>query len=274
MFNRDHRCRLLPSSKTLSFDKRKGDKAQRTRALHEKVRLSGHDVSAAFRFADYESVTLPNGFDGDKINTRVTVDQTNVKIQVHSDTSRKLFAQMRLEIEGTAPSLFETEGVPAARIDVSVYGESEFAVQTMWNAVDDWVIRSSNFHSLFELYGHFTEPHPIFRIAEFKTFSELPIAQFAKHCEDFGNCSRHLPRDHLTKLFGLSFRKSSFLDLVETLRGYRYDIRCVETNVAMPPGKYMVAYPFALPSRKQMNFSVQRDRPARAFPDQHPRIAA
>ncbi|CRX68243.1 unnamed protein product [Stenotrophomonas maltophilia] len=128
----------------------------------------------------------------------------------------------------------------------------------MWNAIDDWVIRSSNFHSLFELYGHFTEPHPIFEIDNFVTHSTHPIATFAKHCSKFENCSTHLKRSHLTDLFGSSLGTNNFLDIVEILRGYRFDIRCFETNIAMPKDKYMVAYPFTLPHRKQMNFSVKR----------------
>jgi len=263
VFGRDCGVRLLPEIKVLSFDKRKGDKAKRTRALHEEVRQAGRGVAETFRFANYESITEPHSLPNGKPNTTVTVDRNQATIVVRVDASRKIFAKIRLEIDKGHAGLFDDKGSSAVKLDVVVYGESEFSVQTMWNAVDDWVIRSSNFHSLFELYGHFTEPHPVFRVVEYKAYSKHPIAEFAKHCADFSNCSKHLPRDHLTKLFGLAFKKSSFLDLVETLRGYRFDIRCIETNIAMPPDKYMVAYPFALPTRKQMNFSVRREKQQR-----------
>jgi DNA (cytosine-5)-methyltransferase 1 len=44
---------------------------------------------------------------------------------------------------------------------------------------------------------------------------------------------------------------------VKLLRSYRFDIRCHETNIAIPKGIYMVSYPFTLPFGKQMNFSVK-----------------
>jgi DNA (cytosine-5)-methyltransferase 1 len=111
---------------------------------------------------------------------------------------------------------------------------------------------------LFELYGHFTEPHPIFSIVQFKTFASHPIAKFAEHTSDFNNCSRYFKNSHLLQMFGDAFGTKVFTELVEILRGYRFDIRCNETNVAIPKGIYMVAYPFTLPHRRQMNFSVRK----------------
>ncbi len=57
-----------------------------------------------------------------------------------------------------------------------------------------------------------------------------------------------------------------FSTIAEYLRRYRFDIRCHETNIAIAPDVYMVAYPFNLPSRRQMNFRVRR-REAPAIPD-------
>jgi DNA (cytosine-5)-methyltransferase 1 len=128
----------------------------------------------------------------------------------------------------------------------------------MWNAVDDLIIRATNFHSLIELYGHFTEPHPVFRIASFEYRTAHPIGAFADHVSHFEHCSVYFPEQHLVDLFGKSFGTSSFTDLVKILRGYRFDIRCNDTNVAIPPGKYMVAYPFTLPVRKQMNYAYAK----------------
>ena len=144
----------------------------------------------------------------------------------------------------------------------------------MWNAVDDWVIRSSNFHSLFELYGHFTEPHPVFKISKFEVKTDTPIAQFARHAADFSNCSKYFPRNHLTQLFGIRFGTSNFVELVKMLRGYRFDIRCHETNIAIPKDVYMVAYPFTLPFGKQMNFSVKDLKSKQIKPAKQSRTAA
>ena len=54
-----------------------------------------------------------------------------------------------------------------------------------------------------------------------------------------------------------SFEKRSFIELAKLLRSYRFDVRCHETNIAIPQGIYMVTYPFSLPYDKQMNFFVK-----------------
>ena len=58
-------------------------------------------------------------------------------------------------------------------------------------------------------------------------------------------------------MWGNTFAKDSFIELEKELRRYRFDVRCHETNIAIPQGVYMVAYPFALPYDKQMNFFVR-----------------
>jgi len=141
-------------------------------------------------------------------------------------------------------------------LTVSVYGISPHCIQTMWNAVDDWVRRFSNYYSLFELYGHFTEPHPIFTITDFQSYSKHPIMRFARHISDFSNCSRYLGKEDLLNTFKGVFDVTEFGQLMDILRQFRFDIRSHETNIAIPPDVYMVAYPFTLPERKQMNFAV------------------
>ena len=256
IFDIDTGIELLPADAPLSFDKRKSAKARNTRRLHAIVDESKGAMASSFSIFDYETRIEPTLAPAGKKNTKVTRVKDGVNISVRSDGSKKLFARMTMRLPGIMPT---SEGDPTdGYVRIEVFGESPHSIQTMWNAIDDWVIRSSNFHSLFELYGHFTEPHPIFEIDNFVTHSTHPIATFAKHCSKFENCSTHLKRSHLTDLFGSSLGTNNFLDIVEILRGYRFDIRCFETNIAMPKDKYMVAYPFTLPHRKQMNFSVKR----------------
>jgi len=258
IFNRDVDVRLLDSDRQLSFDKRKGLKAKRTKERHDEVARSAvTKENEAFNFLEFEGIVEPSGLALGKINFKVDIEGKTARLTVRADGSRKLFAKMRLIIRQSQKALFEELNEPDAILDVVAYGVSEYSVQTMWNAVDQWVIRSSKFHSLFELYGHFTEPHPIFEVTEFKAYSDDPIVEFAKHVSDFRNCSTYFPREHLTKLFGKRFNAKGFVELVKKLRNYRFDVRCHETNIAIPEGVYMVSYPFTLPYGKQMNFSVK-----------------
>lgn len=246
---------LLETSAVLSFDSRKGRKAAKTREIHTSVAKTKRGDSSAFRLYEYTSHVAPTALLGAE-NIVVNIDGNTAKIKVKSDSSRKIFASMELEIFDTEEQL-ASNSKPSVILDVTAYGKSEHTIQTMWNAIDDWVIKSSNFHSLFELYGHFTEPHPVFRIKNFKTNSNEPIASFSKHIANFDNCSKYFPREHLIQLFGSKFGESNFIPLVKLLRSYRFDIRCYETNIAIPKDVYMVSYPFTLPYGKQMNFTIR-----------------
>jgi len=143
------------------------------------------------------------------------------------------------------------------RLNVTAYGQSAGTVQAMWTAVDEWVRLCSNFHSLFELYGHFTEPHPLFEIEKFASYSQHPAAIFAEHASNFDNCSKYLPKSHLVEIFKDTLRTKDFSVIADYLRQYRFDIRSKETNIAIPKDSYMVAYPFNLPARRQMNFKIK-----------------
>jgi len=252
--------KLLEPNTKLSFDSRKSSQAKKTREQHVKL-AAGREASSRnwFNVESYAATVHPfspaghHKFD----NVTVSVEGTSIKMLVQADHRGDQYLTARLRFYGHQPDLFTTEKDVVLDLRVELLGKEPHAIQTMWNAIDDLVIRSSSFHSLFEIYGHFTEPHPIFVIEEFIRHSDHPVAVFAAHAADFANCSRYFNRKHLIKMFGDVFGTRDFAKLAEILRRYRFDIRCHETNVAIPNNLYMVAYPFTLPSRRQMNFSVK-----------------
>ncbi len=244
----------LQPDEMLSFDKRKGQKARKTRALHDSV-MKQNKVKAdlSFDLHEFETYVKPSSVRA-LTNMKVKVNGPNeATICVQCDSSRKIEAILKLKI---------FDGINREReitLTVKVKGSGGQDIQTMWNAVDVWVKKCSSFRSLVELYGHFTEPHPIFVVDEFDVRSNLPAFQFAKHCVKFENCSVYFPKEHLLSMWKDIFAKDNFVELAKTLRSYRYDVRCHETNIAIPQGVYMVAYPFALPYDKQMNFFVREE---------------
>lgn len=250
---------LLPQEYVLSFDSRKGKKAARTKKIHLDVAAKRESKAQdRFRLTDYEARVSPCSLPVNRTSVRASVVDGCVKLSVRADSRRKLFAKMKLIVYGLEKKdLSQGQEAEGVLIEVSGYGASGAVIQAMWNAVDDWVVRSSNFHSLFELYGHFTEPHPVFEILKFELNTDDPVGVFAKHAAEMDNCSKYFPRDHLVKLFGREFGAKDFVELVGKLRAYRFDIRCNETNIAIPQDVYMVAYPFTLPYTKQMNFSLR-----------------
>jgi len=246
--------RLLPTEKILSFDKRKSAKAKKTREFHTQILLNNSPDSPAELFTPiaYTAKEKTPGSKSVAFCAKASLRKTGVSLRVETDTPSSLFAKMSLEIKRSGKNKGN-----CLRLDVTAYGQSASTIQAMWAAVDEWVRLCSNFHSLFELYGHFTEPHPLFEIEKFTTYSSHPVAIFAEHAANFDNCSRYFPKSHLVKMFKNVLKTDDFSIIADYLRQYRFDIRSKETNIAIPKDNYMVAYPFNLPARRQMNFKVK-----------------
>lgn len=243
----------LQPSQQLGFDRRKGAKAAKTRAIHQLIEAKP-SAKNLFALAPYKSSVAPNSFPATESNCTANVDGNHVSIEVQHDASRARFCQFTVAFWQKARS-FSQE--PVAFLTVKAFGTADETIQTAWNAVDQWIIQSSAYHSLFEAYGHFTEPYPIFQVTEFIPYSDRPILSFAKLVTDFSYCSRYMDRTELQDLLGRSFGTTDEGKTIERLREMRFDIRTRETNIAIPPGKYMIAYPFTLPSRKQMNIKMK-----------------
>jgi DNA (cytosine-5)-methyltransferase 1 len=97
-------------------------------------------------------------------------------------------------------------------------------------------------------------------VSRFDIFECDELLDFAKFVSDQELCSKYLDKTDLVERLSLIGSGGSFDDLAYRLRELRFDIRTRETNIAIPEGKYMIAYPFTLPESKQMNFSIKRPR--------------
>lgn len=253
VFDVPTRVRLLESGRVLSFDSRKSLKAQKTRARHSAiVNQAPKAPTPFFTPAAYQWIEQPVGAHSLSAKVRASVSSRGVLLKVDTDGSAEPFMRLVLAVQQTAAA-----GAPKLRVEIDGYGRDPGTAQAMWNAVDEWVRRSSNFHSLFEIYGHFTEPHPLFKVIECQALSTHPVASFAEHAANFANCSRYFPKSHLVDLFSSVLNTNSFNEICAYLRGFRFDIRSRETNIAIGRDNYMIAYPFNLPARRQMNFSVR-----------------
>ncbi len=247
--------RLLDADRVLSFDSRKGAKARTTRAMHSAIVKQAPSVlhRPFFNPSSYTAQEESAGVHGVQAKVRAAVGARGVSLRVDTDASGELFAKMELAVRQANGA-----DAPSLKVSVTGYGRDPGTIQAMWNAVDEWVRQSSDFHSLFELYGHFTEPHPLFSVVSFSAASRHPVACFAEHAADFSKCSRYFPKSHLVALFSSVLKTDSFAEIADYLRSYRFDIRSKETNIAIGNDQYMVAYPFNLPARRQMNFRVRQ----------------
>lgn len=250
IFDCDIKVDLLQTGEVLSFDKRKGRKAARTKAYHKKIEARGA-TKPRFKLSSFASDVLPSDSLTKAENMTVTLQKAEVSIEVQGKGNDVPFADLTVVFPA------RMKGRESVTVTIKGRGSDMTVIQTMWNALDLWVRESSSYHSLFELYGHFTEPYPKFEVQSFSGFLDTPIVEFAKHASEFKNCSKYFPKADLVNLFAKSFRTDDFNDIATRLRELRYDIRTRETNIAVPKDVYMLAYPFTLPDRRQMNFSIK-----------------
>ena len=127
-----------------------------------------------------------------------------------------------------------------------------------WDAIEDCLGRASGYKSMIDVFGHFTEPRPMFDL-EIHTVSEhLPfLLRFAKHFSNFAETQKTLPVQHLKTLFenGEAEPLHSFDEskVVQHLRSLRFDVRVNQTNGSIPHGFYRCCYPFTINIDRQIS---------------------
>jgi DNA (cytosine-5)-methyltransferase 1 len=248
----------LDNSEILTFDHRKGSKAAKTRKMHEAIDASRMNTfSLSNPNIAFECRIEPSSAPGRQNNMFCRTTGRVHWIELHGGQKEDLSAQITIDFW---PHPRKFDGAPGNTLIVKLFGRSEFSPRLIWNAVDEWVRRRSSFHSLFELYGHFTEPYPYFRVSDFDILEADDLLEFTRIVSDQDRCSKYLDKAELVEQFSSLVPGGRFDDLANRLRELRFDVRTRETNIAIPEGKYMMAYPFTLPESKQMNFSIKKPR--------------
>ena len=140
-------------------------------------------------------------------------------------------------------------------IECSLWTNSGTDIPVAWDAIEYGLREYSNYHSLMDIYGHFTEPHPIFSLAcSVKAQHNDPVIRFAEYFSYFKNTMIELPAQRLKQIMGLS-GSLDFLEEVKNLRQLRFDVRVHETNLTIPQGMFRCCYPFTLGFDKQISVS-------------------
>ena len=143
IFGLKYNVELLSPDEDLTFDKRKSRKAQKTRIYHQALSTNNsHKVSSNFKLENYTSSVGPSDALMRSDNVKVTIEENSVHIKVRGDKGRKTFARMQLLVHGSHPERHAHASDSVVRVHVAVYGTGPHCIQTMWNAVDNWVIRS------------------------------------------------------------------------------------------------------------------------------------
>lgn len=140
-------------------------------------------------------------------------------------------------------------------IECTLLSSSDEDIPIAWDAIEDCISSYSKFQTMMDVYGHFTEPHPIFDLAvEVLTPHRTFIISFAEKFSHFKATTRVLPGRVLEDLWKNGQNEPFDLTSVaRKLRDLRFDVRVHETNLTVPPGHFRCCYPFTTNINKQVS---------------------
>jgi DNA (cytosine-5)-methyltransferase 1 len=140
------------------------------------------------------------------------------------------------------------------QIRCTLFSKHGADVYAAWDAIEDCISQVSGYQALIDVYGHFTEPHPLFALdMELLTQHPTPALRFAHYFSVFKRTQSVLPAHELEILWNEG-QKNTF-DLAKTayqLRQFRFDIRVNETNTTIPSGYFRCVYPFTISIKRQV----------------------
>jgi DNA (cytosine-5)-methyltransferase 1 len=281
---------LIPADFRLSFDRRKKAKASRTRRVARGNRALGtvtpltefHDgeacsetISAASSALTYfccypnwkerqrhlrrselaEGELFEISEDCHKGKCRITVSDIGCKGGRHEE--RRALLTYRLDFDHAI-------GDGLRSIDCHLISQNSEHVVALWDAIEDCLNRHTNFISLMDVFGHFTEPHPIFTLG-LKIHSPKRdfLLRFIEYFRDFDNIAVDYPSSLMESLDGGD--SFDFNNAVKRLRSLRFDVRVNETNPTIARGFFRCCYPFTLHVGKQISVSWVERREEKDF---------
>jgi len=234
---------LIDSNHKLSFDKRKGVVAKKSRAK---------------KSATYSDIKQMNLFDNFEL-TKYTYPEFIKSRNVEGVMVKWMFKNGILEITlGEAIS-----SASETSVKLTFYGNVTGSIkkiiantnfsfpdgtelQYLWSEIHRAICEITSYDSLMPLYGHFTEPYPKFEV-EYDTRSTSTAAQFQKIALSDTVLSKvhhySIINDDITTVEGL----------LKSMRDFGYDIRTNNTNKTIPMQHFRICYPFILPANIKTN---------------------
>lgn len=266
---------FLSEQKILSFDNRKSQKAKSTRRKRIKIDPI-YQQKELFDILDEKTQVEMNCetnciYNYTSSKTRMEIKQVPFRylgqiyrVYWHRINGRCLVTVSRYDGNNyqtkhllTYHILFKIPiGDGLDSIEAQLLSDRAEDIPVVWDAIEDYISKVSGYSTMMDIYGHFTEPRPIFtlHLDDLKNCS-LPILKFAKKFSDFSLCSQILPEKTLMQLFFGNEENPSmtFTEAVKLLRTLRFDVRVHETNPIIPPKYFRCCYPFTINIGKQVS---------------------
>ncbi len=234
---------LIEDGQALSFDKRKGLKAKKSK---EKIKKRYGDIQQLSLFdLESEKEVEYSDFKKERIDNENRIawkfKDGDLKIRISQKGCRKKKATLKLAFMGSVLSSFKT-------ISVDAYVEvwSPYMVKAMWDEIHEAVNELSSYDSLMPLYGHFTEPYPKF-VIDFKCGEQTPDIYYQNLALNPQTANQVLP--YAT----LDCNVEKVNDILKQMREFGFDVRTNNTNKTIPEGYFRICYPFTMPNNLKRN---------------------
>ena len=234
---------LDEKSGTGHHSKRKAIKAARTKASTRTSNRGSHDQQDLFAVKRKYELELSRNqevnVDGIKFQSKQVLSNGRWDVTLSEQGARKpIGVKISLTFANPAGCYFNK---------VEAFGtmSSVLHLSLMWDCIHTCVEDTSSYESLLPLYGHFTEPHPKFRLElEFSGLDDASsedraLATILKHMSDFN----FLSRIHDYQTFFETREEAEAT--IKALRNQGFDIRTNETNRAIKQGFFRPCYPFS-----------------------------
>lgn len=271
---------FLPKEEKLGFDARKAGKAKATRNKRTQAVAQRRSEASLFgeeKFADEKDAPIvpPIGHCAELYWNYLTPQRRRplekgdgpVSGNVYKVTARRQGAICDIEVSRLAAGVFSHSkmlkysvcfhhpiGNGLEQIQCVLCSDAAEDIPVAWDAIEDCLGNSSAYRTMMDVYGHFTEPHPIFDLRmELLTNNPPFLLRFAKHFSEFHTTRRVLPAAELKNIYGDDLCDFDLSDVAQQLRRLRFDVRVNQTNKTIPPDHFRCCYPFTIHIDKQVS---------------------
>jgi DNA (cytosine-5)-methyltransferase 1 len=194
-------------------------------------------------------------------NARMTLKDGCWKILAKSDENIRKKASIKLLFHRPVLEAFD-------RIEAEIEANDFRFISAAWDCINMAIASSTSYDCVQKLYGHFTEPYPMFTMSF--SYDEAigdQICFFQALITNFSYLNEYHPLSELVAIFskqnGLNSEGS---ELAQWLRKLGYDIRTNETNRTIPDGFFRCCYPFPV-ALNSYNYTTWREKGSHATAD-------
>lgn len=253
---------LLNETDVLSTDSRKGKKARLTRSnriskLHsDQLELEGFEsgsssvphpkvtISSAKYFLDYvnsdQLELVETSVGKSEFSLDISLEDGNLEVKHRALKTKSRGAKAKLVLSMRSKTLSD---VTSVTLDTDSYTSS--SPYLIWDAINIAIASISPYPSIHELYGHFTEPNPRFKIEGFVLPDDgEPVTRLLKWMSSESNTLGTHPLKTLQKM---GFETKDERKLLHDLRSQRIDLRTNLTNDRINSGEFRICYPYTMP---------------------------